>query len=250
MSRLLNLLDAHHGQCRLSVASATSLLLSQYGGQNINIAGLPVRIPSAGVTIGNSGLSASTLYYVYAYLNAGALALELSTTGHSKHTNGIETKTGDTTRTLVGMLYTNSSSQFVNSITRPTLLNWFNRSDICGATTTVSGSTASTASFAEITTSGRITFLAWADEAVEISVVGEVSSNSSGNNSHNTSPGLDGAAYGAQTTATTYAASVSLPAIGRAVSNVSEGMHTASAFGKVSAGTGTWVFGTQLKTRG
>jgi hypothetical protein len=83
-------------------------------------------VPSAGVTISNAGLAASTVYYVYARMSGGAMALELSTTGHTP-TNGVETKTGDTTRTLVGMVRTNASSQFVDDATNICVLSFFNR---------------------------------------------------------------------------------------------------------------------------
>lgn len=250
MSKVLSLIGAAHGQCRLSVVSTTSLKLAPYGGQNLGINGQLEQIPSAGVTISNGGLSSSTLYYVYAYMNSGTMTLELSATGHSTSTDGAEIKTGDATRTLVGMIYTNSSSQFVSSLTSPTCLNWFNRRLVCGATGTVSGSTSSTASFAEITSNGRVPFLAWPDEAVEISVVGSASNSSAGNITHSTSPGLDGAEYGAQTQVTTFTSSVAMPTLAHALSTVSEGMHTAGAFGKVSTGTGTWNFGVQVKTYG
>jgi hypothetical protein len=239
-----------HGQCRLSVVSATSLKLSPHGGRNLNINGATEHIPSAGITISNGSLSASTRYFVYAAMSGGSMVLELSTTGHETAASGVEVKTGDASRTLVGMIATNASSQFANSITSPTCINWFNRRTIIGATPTVTGSTTSTASFAEITASGRIPFLAWADEAVEVQVVGAASNNTAGNINHSTSPGLDGVEFGAQTQAHSFAASINVPAVARSVTYVSEALHTASAFGKVSAGTGSWNFGVQLTTRG
>jgi hypothetical protein len=239
-----------HGQCRLSVASATSLLLSPHGGRNLNINGAVEQVPSAGVTISNGSLAASTRYFVYAAMSSGTMILELSTTGHETATTGVEVKTGDASRTLVGMIATNASSQFANSVTSPTCINWFNRRTIIGATPTVSGSTSSSGSFAEITTSGRIPFLAWADEAIEVQVVGSVSNNTAGNINHSTSPGLDGVEFGAQTQSHSFAASINVPAVARSVSYVSEALHTASAFGKVSAGTGSWSFGVQFMTRG
>jgi len=87
---------AHNGQCRLSVVSTTSLKLAPLDGSQLMIAGIPQNIPSAGVTITNSGLAASTLYYVYAYMNSGTMTLELSATGHATDANtGIEIKSGD-----------------------------------------------------------------------------------------------------------------------------------------------------------
>lgn len=248
MSKVLDLLLPAHGQCRLSVVSTTSLRLSPFNGQNINIGGLPRKIPSAGVTISNSGLAASTLYYVYAWMNGANIALELSTTGHSTHTNGVEIKTGDSTRTLVGMIYTNASTQFVDNYTNRFCLNWFNRRTLAGVSPTTTGATAST-SLAELNTAARVNFLTWADEAVDTAVVGSVSNTASGNTSHTTSPGVDGLG-GAQVVATSYAAMINVVAYGRYLFNVAEGFHFASAYGMVSQGTGTWSYGVQLTIRG
>ncbi|MEK6712227.1 MAG: hypothetical protein AABZ64_16790 [Nitrospinota bacterium] len=72
-------------------------------------------IPAAGVTIDTTGLSANTLYWVYARDNAGAVALELSTTGFALDNQGFPTKSGDVTRTLAGVAVTNGSTQFSNA---------------------------------------------------------------------------------------------------------------------------------------
>jgi hypothetical protein len=45
-----------HGQCRPSVASPTSLLLSPYNGNLLTVNGAPTQIPAAGLTVSNSGL--------------------------------------------------------------------------------------------------------------------------------------------------------------------------------------------------
>ncbi|MEB2654919.1 hypothetical protein SOP89_26500, partial [Pseudomonas siliginis] len=106
-----------HGQCRLSYVSGTQLKLSPYNGNNLIINGVPQQIPSAGVTLANTGLAASTKYYVYAYMNAGTMTLEAVTTAHATGTNGVEQKSGDATRTLVGMILTDGSTpgQFVDT---------------------------------------------------------------------------------------------------------------------------------------
>lgn len=46
------------GQCRLTVQSTTSLLLSPYNGNNIVINGSAQQIPAAGITVSNAGLQA------------------------------------------------------------------------------------------------------------------------------------------------------------------------------------------------
>ena len=82
--------------------------------------------PNGIITKDSSGLLANTVYYVYAYDNAGAVVLELSTTTWSS-AELIPTKSGDMTRTLVGMLRTNGSSQFVNTTQEPLVKSFWNQ---------------------------------------------------------------------------------------------------------------------------
>ena len=252
MSRAHDLLMAAHGLCRLAFTSATQLTLQRYRGAILGIAGLPRVIPSAGVTVDNTGLSASTVYYVYAYWTGSAIALELSATGHSADsTTGIETKTGDTSRTLVGMVRTNASSQFEDTDTARGVLSYFNRREIAGLTATLTNTTSSTAALAELGVAvDRVQFLAWADDLTEVMVIGSVTSSAAGNNQHFTSAGVDAAALGAQSTATTFTNGVPMAVSARYMAALSEGSHTASAFGKVSAGTGSWNYGVQVTLRG
>lgn len=153
-----------HGQCRLSVTNTTTLTLAPYNGNNLIINGVPRQIPSAGVTLSNGGLSASTLYYIYASWTGSAIQLNASATGHSTATNGIETKTGDTTQTLVGMIYTNASTQFVDSAASRTCLNWFNRRKLIGSVNTSGPFSFTSTSVAELTSTVRAQFLMWADD--------------------------------------------------------------------------------------
>lgn len=246
MSKVLNLLSPAHGQCRLDYVSATEIKLSRYNGANLSIAGLPQTIPGAGVSASNSGLSNSTLYYVYAWMDDGDMALELSATGYEADEYGVQVKTGDADHTLVGMVRTTSGGQFENTTSRRMVASWFNRRATCAATGTLSDQTANT-SF-EALTGGSAAFLCWEGEAAQIEIVGSVSSDTAGNNIHTTSAGLDGSTTGAQTIATTFNSGVSLPAYASAVVYPSEGYHYVEAFGKVSAGTGTWSYGIHVQT--
>jgi hypothetical protein len=182
MSRVLDLLTPAHGQCRLSFVSATSLRLSPYGGQLLNINGLPCVIPAAGVTISNSGLANSTTYFVYAFMSGSSMTLELSTTGHSTHTTGIEIKTGDATRTLVGMARTTAAGQFASDATNLFVLSYFNRVRKIGRVALTANRTQNYAlAYSEIHAELRINFLTWADDSVNQSITGSwaVSANGS-----------------------------------------------------------------------
>lgn len=230
-----------NGQCRLSVASATGLLVKPYNGNTLVVNGAAMQIPSAGVTITNAGLVASTLYYVYAYNNTGTLTLELSTTGHSTNPYGIEIKTGDTTRTLVGMIYTNSSAQFADTLNTRFCLNWFNRRLLAVGGSFNVDITFSWTSAASIGAATTCYFLSWGDEAVTGGAEGEFSMSAAlGNGSVGLWAQID----------STSLSSVSYTSVGtnfgcvftsRDTLGVSEGVHTAAIYGSAS-GTSCTVY--------
>jgi hypothetical protein len=81
---------------------------------------------TAAVTKDNTGLAVNTLYYVYAVNSAGTTVLEFSTTAFTQDTTfGVQTKTGDATRTLVGRVRTNASSQFPAIYIIDGVRSWF-----------------------------------------------------------------------------------------------------------------------------
>lgn len=163
-----------HGECRLSVGTPTSLVLGRKNGRWLIINGNSMSIPAAGVTVTNAGLSANTFYYVYAFMSGATMTLELSVTGHSTHTDGVEIKNGDPTRTLVGAAYTNASTQFVRGQSFIGVLTWFNRQTLAlaqSATTTPF----TTGVISEITATDRISFINWADDGISVSVNGTMS---------------------------------------------------------------------------
>lgn len=165
MSRVLDLFAAAHGQCRLVFVSATSIRLDPHNGRNLAIAGLLQQLPAAGVSISNAGLSANTVYYVYARMNAGAMALELSTTGHSVDAaTGVHIKTGDATRTLVGMIATNGSSQFQDGTDLAGVLSYFNRRRKTVNRWFTAARTLSATTATEFDAEIRVKFISWADE--------------------------------------------------------------------------------------
>jgi hypothetical protein len=151
---------------RLTFTSATALAFKPNNGDLIRINGFVWQIPGTGIAgCNNTGvfvngtpgqnLAASTLYYVYAFSNSGTLTCDFSTTGHATSAtpgnSGTEVKSGDDTRTLIGMVFTNASAQFVDIC----VASWFNRRNKVGNT---SGLTTGI--------SPTINFVTWADEAI------------------------------------------------------------------------------------
>jgi len=97
------------GQCYLSY-SGGNLLLSPKDGNQLFINSAFRTIPDAGVTlspstaVGGGAVAATTLYYIYASWSGSAIAMEASTTAYAAQAGtGVKIKSGDATRTLVGM---------------------------------------------------------------------------------------------------------------------------------------------------
>lgn len=175
-----------HGQCRFDYVSATQVKLSPRGGQSILVNGSVKLIPAAGLTAANTGvfiesvpgqaLAASTLYYVYLFDNGGALALDFSTTAHALDTAtpgniGVEIKSGGAARTLVGMVWTNASSQF----SAPATLSWFNRARNVFKTALAADVTTSSQTLVELNTALRIDFCNWSNDVPLASLSGNCS---------------------------------------------------------------------------
>ncbi|MFP5504942.1 MAG: hypothetical protein ACLGH6_01970 [Gammaproteobacteria bacterium] len=156
---------------RLAIDGA-NLKLSPYNGDKINIDGTVRTIPSAGVTLGIGAASASTTYYIYAYYTGLAIALEFSATGYATSTsNGVAIKSGDSTRTLVGMARTNASPAW--SLVR----SYCNDPGVVALSPLTSDVTApGGASYVEVSSALRAGFLVWSDETVSASANGALES--------------------------------------------------------------------------
>jgi hypothetical protein len=163
------------GQCRLVATSSTVLTLIPINGQFIKIAGAIYAIPSAGVTLSNSGLSVSTLYYIYASISGGNVTLSASVTAYATDTTagnvGVRIKSGDNAFTLVGMIYTSAASQFVDVATSRQVLSYFNRRDRHFLAAASNYSTTSTSMV--IATPAMVNSLNWADDGICVWLAGQ-----------------------------------------------------------------------------
>lgn len=237
--------SASGGQCRLSVASPTSLTLLPFNGNQIIVGGYARQIPLGGVSISNSGLPANALRYVYAYSSSGAIALELSSTGHSVGPNGVEVKNGDASRSLVGMIYTTASSQFADSPTQRLCANWFNRRLRAGVATLLVDTNFSTVVSSEITASLRVSALYWANSgAYSLIANGSVSNNTAGGIA-GFEGRINGGVFGTEARSTFSAAGAYECFVSASHSeNIAEGLITATAYGYVSSGSVATLYGT------
>jgi hypothetical protein len=97
------------GQCELRIDSG-NLLLLPLKGNKLMIDGINYPVPAGGITLPITGASASTMYYIYAYMNGVTMTLERSATIYETDNNaGILVKTSDPSRTFVGWAKTNAT---------------------------------------------------------------------------------------------------------------------------------------------
>jgi hypothetical protein len=152
---------------RFEYSSATECKLMPFNGECVSFPdGTVLDIPSSGVAVDNTGLSSDTVYYAYAYDDSGSLALEFSTTGHSRDANtGIEIKTGDATRVLVGAVGTNASTpgQLLDSATARQVASWHNRRPRQLLSKFTQERTTTASSFTEVNVEIRCGFFSWGD---------------------------------------------------------------------------------------
>jgi hypothetical protein len=239
---------AFQGLCRLQVDSTSQLSLQRFQG-----AWLPIKasgawqaslIPTSGPTVSNSGLVTATLHYVYAFDSAGTLTLEVVTTAPATDADtGIRIKTGDATRTLVGMIFTDAGTPgtFADSLTKRWCFNWFQRRDLPLTNTFSADRTkTNTSPLEEINTEIRLQSLAWADEAMILGASGSVENSGAGQASY-TVLGVDSTSVSTQTSSFTSTGAGLRGPIGlHATVTLSEGSHFVTLLAAVSGGTATW----------
>lgn len=231
------------GTSRLVFTNATTLTL-QTGCIPLKIGGTWKRKFSAAVTVGTGGLAASTTYFVYAFDNAGTTTLELSTTGHvTDATFGVEVKSGDATRTLVGMVRTTGATQFIDTAQNRLVVSYYNRRTIAFQNAANGGNPATaSAALVELAANWRCAVLCWADEAV-LAQAAVTASHNVNNGAIGFAIGFDGTPFTAAVSMQDYLATAVLGvATSGIVAAPSEGLHTLSPFGSANAGgTSTYI---------
>lgn len=153
-----------HGQCIL-LKSGSNVLLRPFNGNKLIINGAAYAIPSSGISLAPTSLTPSTLYYVYAYMNSSTMTLEASTTGHTTDsTTGVEIKSGDATRTLVGMVRPITGPAFADTETQRFVRSWFNSGSIHCLNPVTSSTLNSNTTYSETSAAYRVEWLSWANE--------------------------------------------------------------------------------------
>lgn len=190
-------------------------------------------------------------YYIYAFMTGGTMTLEPSFTGYSIDVNtGMPYKTGDPTRTLVGMAMVDTGPVWVDTAAKRGVRSYFNRKSVlCHRELSTNDiTTLSTASvnITELNVNYRAEWLQWADEVAYAALQGSCSNNTAGATTYshcvidNVPQAGNGPAYAAAISATfTYYTP------GRVLEG-NEGYHYCALWGQVSSGTGSWQGGDPL----
>lgn len=247
------------GQCQLNRVNATNVALTPMNGNLIKINGGVYEIPAAGVTatittcflngVAGTSLASSTLYYAYLFAqNASTLQIDFSTTSSAVSTTagniGMKIKTGDNTRTLIGMAYPQTGPVFTDTQANRLVRSYFNsrRMDILG--TNFGGVTNFTStSYTEVNSpNSRVQIIMWANEMAQVQcycTVANVTQNQDvyiavGVNSTTAASGNEGRyTQAVANLRTAFACSY-------AASSNTEGLNTFYPLSKVSAGTASF----------
>ncbi len=171
-----------HEQYTLVRVSSSILRLLPYKGNKITIADANYRIPNAGVDLAAGGLAINTDLNVYVSVLTPATALvpavlqlEANTTAHSQDaTTGMEIKTGDRTRTLVGKVRLTTGPVFVDSLTQRFVLPWANRRPVTLNAPLTSSVGYSSSTTGEVTSALRCEFLVWAGGSIQSTINGKL----------------------------------------------------------------------------
>jgi hypothetical protein len=178
LAQLRALLAMPVAQCRLDYVSTTVLRLNRCNGCLLTIDNVPQVIPAAGVDLTTAGLTASAVYYVYAYMVGSVMTLGVVTGAAPvvDPRNGLKVKAGDPTMTLVGQFRFGADSKFYDQVDIRFTRTWFNDPGIAIQGASIAGSATSSTTSVELG-SGRASFVAWAGEIASVMFSGYGSSN-------------------------------------------------------------------------
>src|SRR5262245_33293703 len=231
--------------CGRLIKSGSNLVFIPYEGNVHIINGNEEEMPDAGVSCAVSGLTAFNTYYLYTYMNAGVMAMEALLAGSNGHSTqagiGAEIKTGDPTRSLVGMVQTIEGPAFSDSGQRRLVSSWFNRRNIGSRGAFEEERTTASCTIGQVNAETVTEFLCWADETVMASLVNTVSIGTA-NQTVVCSIGLDGANEQIAGAAQSATANV-LSHVGssRIFAGLTEGYHYVTITGRTTGGaTGTF----------
>jgi hypothetical protein len=228
-------------------------------GSVVSVAGVGSGYDATGLAV--TAVTATTFSYANVGSNEGTtaatgtitgLTIELSTTVSAQDaTYGHRIKSGDTTRTLVGLLRTIAGPAFADTEAQRFVISHHNRRRIHARKAMNTSADVSTVSAALTELNGstaRAEFLSWADESLAFGCNGGLFSGATGNVG-TLAAHIDGVLQsGVGAAATAGGANHADNAAHSGQLSVSEGYHYVSPFGAASGGTTTFVGGTGVNS--
>lgn len=231
-----------YGQCRLTL-SGGNLSLGRFNGRLLTINGVHETIPSTAPTLAATSLTPSTLYYIYAYMNSGTMTLEASTTAYATDaTTGVVIKSGDATRTLVGMARPVTGPAWSDTVKQRFVRSWFNETGVSLFSNFTANRSRGSTTPGEVNSEIRCEALLWDGEIANVSIVGSAQNNTADGGTV-TCVGIDSTSV-IEPSGSIYLTSSTQPGpvVAQAVKfGLSEGYHYATLLGFSNAtGTVTW----------
>ena len=236
----------------LTYVNPTTLKFAPFNGNGITINGSIYQIPSAGIAgLSNTGvyrdgapgqtLQPGAVYLVFVFSNNGVLTADYSINQHSTSTflgnEGTEIKTGDQSRTLIGLVRMSLTGTFADQLDARLVRSWFNRKRVEGRSDY--SSNISSTSYVEVGGNGAH-FVAFAGECTSVSLSAVAGSVSGAPFHAFTTIALDGLVAPPSGSYTANLLTSNGEASNGAFSHsatLAEGWHYYNAMGKVSAGT-------------
>lgn len=224
----------NHMQCRL-IINGSNFQLIPYNGNILSISGVNYIIPQSGVTLSPTGLSATTLYYVYASWNGTAITLGTSGTGYIISGNGVPVRSDNSAQTLVGMVYLKTGASTTGALIR----SWANRTGSSTRLGYAANRAVTSTSYVEVSPTERIESLVWQGEAWTINVSGSLFHGTAGQLVY-VSVWYDGSVSGGEQGVYCGVANQLYPYATQSSFMPADGYHYANVSGRVAAGTGTF----------
>jgi hypothetical protein len=228
------------GLVRLAVSSTSELVT----GNTANIAGVVGTTEANGnfvvTVIDGTHIDLQGSAFAHTYVSGGAvsgLVLEGSTTAHVTGANGVEVKSGDASRTLVGAAFMDTGPAFADSDGKRFVLSWFNRRGKRSREAFSVARTTSSTTLVELNTEIRSSFISWSNEEVAFSASGFTTN--SGASTNTTAAAFDSTTSGEPESSTVTGAGPS-NLYGRKTGLTENAVHFATLLGAVGGSTGSW----------
>jgi hypothetical protein len=177
----------------LTWVSSTALKFTPHGGNKIKINGILFTIPNAGIAglnnvgvfvngVGGQNLAPSTTYLVFAANLSGVITADFRSTGSHRPSHGMGNEgtevlfdvTDFDDFSLIGIVRTNGSAQFVDSITQRFVRSWFNDPGVNLSGHFTTPHTAGDVTYAEVDPEIRVEWVHWEDEVIDLHFNGPI----------------------------------------------------------------------------